>query len=121
MQGIRVEVRAEYRAGLLSDITRVLRENGLAARGEEAVKAGFYVRHLSGNIINNNQAEMELVDESMKKLEISSSPILVDLQIITNYIIASPEIIIISRPSHDHLSLANKLKSRIHRFSHNLF
>lgn len=57
-EGVRLELCAKNRVGLLSDITRVLRENGLAveradvaARGEKAVNA-FYVRDISGNSID---------------------------------------------------------------------
>lgn len=66
-EGVRVELRAENRVGLLSDITRVLRENGLAVvradvatEGDKSVNA-FYVRDISGNDV-----DMEFV-ESMKR------------------------------------------------------
>ena len=58
---------ADNRVGLLSDITRVLRENGLTVvradvetQGEKAINA-FYVRDMSGN-----KVDMEFI-ESMKK------------------------------------------------------
>ncbi|KAL6212048.1 hypothetical protein ACLB2K_017271 [Fragaria x ananassa] len=68
-EGIRLELHADDRMGLLSDITRVLRENGLAVvradvatQGEKAINA-FYVRDISGNEVVPN---MEFV-ESMKR------------------------------------------------------
>ncbi|XAR69392.1 [Protein-PII] uridylyltransferase [Bertholletia excelsa] len=66
-EGVRLELRAKSRVGLLSDITRVLRENGLvvlradiATQGEK-VDHAFYIRDVSGN-----EVDMEFV-ESMKK------------------------------------------------------
>lgn len=63
MQGVRLELSAADRVGLLSDITRVLRENGLAVvradvatQGEKAMNA-FYVRDLSGNEVDINCVE----------------------------------------------------------------
>ncbi|EPS62051.1 hypothetical protein M569_12742, partial [Genlisea aurea] len=54
-QGVRLEIHANDRLGLLSDITRVFRENGLsitraemAVRGENATGA-FYVKETSGD------------------------------------------------------------------------
>lgn len=58
MQGVRLKVCAYNRVGLLSDITRVLRENGLAVlradvatQGDKSVNA-FYVRDISGNNVD---------------------------------------------------------------------
>ncbi|CAN4097655.1 unnamed protein product [Withania somnifera] len=54
-EGIRLELCANNRVGLLSDITRVLRENGLAVvRADIATEGGrarniFYLRDISGN------------------------------------------------------------------------
>ncbi|XP_010520625.1 PREDICTED: ACT domain-containing protein ACR2-like [Tarenaya hassleriana] len=66
-EGVKVELCAQNRVGLLSDITRVLRENGLTivradveTQGQKSVNA-FYVRDISGNTI-----DMEFV-ESVKK------------------------------------------------------
>lgn len=58
LQGIRLELCANNRIGLLSDITRVLRENGLAVvRADIATEGGrarntFYLRDISGNNID---------------------------------------------------------------------
>ncbi|XP_060175507.1 ACT domain-containing protein ACR2 [Lycium barbarum] len=57
-EGIRLELCANNRVGLLSDITRVLRENGLAVvRADIATEGGrarniFYLRDISGNNID---------------------------------------------------------------------
>ncbi|XP_027180731.1 ACT domain-containing protein ACR2 [Coffea eugenioides] len=76
-EGIRLELRATNRVGLLSDITRVLRENGLAVvradiatQGENAVNA-FYVRDMSGNdvdmeFIKTMKREMGPIDLDVK-------------------------------------------------------
>ncbi|KAI4315093.1 hypothetical protein L6164_027939 [Bauhinia variegata] len=61
--GLRIEVCSENRAGLLSDVTRVFRENGLfvsrveiGTRGEKAV-GSFYVKDSSGQEVNPNIVE----------------------------------------------------------------
>lgn len=106
---------ADNRVGLLSDITRVLRENGLTVvradvetQGEKAVNA-LYVRDISGN-----EVDMVTFAESMKK-EIMG-PIALQVK---NETKGSPS----SSPPHDHhhrsrLSFGDILKSHIDRFSH---
>lgn len=71
--GVRLELSANNRVGLLSDITRILREHGLAVvradvatQGEKSVNA-FYVRDISGNNVDLNsiksiKTEMGAVD-----------------------------------------------------------
>ncbi|KAJ8558539.1 hypothetical protein K7X08_034068 [Anisodus acutangulus] len=57
-EGIRLELCANNRVGLLSDITRVLRENGLAVVRADIATEGerarniFYLRDISGNNID---------------------------------------------------------------------
>ncbi|PSR91846.1 ACT domain-containing protein [Actinidia chinensis var. chinensis] len=66
-EGVHLELCAKNRVGLLSDITRVLRENGLVVvRADIATHEGkavnnFYVRDISGNDV-----DMEFI-ESMKR------------------------------------------------------
>ncbi|RDY01980.1 ACT domain-containing protein ACR2, partial [Mucuna pruriens] len=67
-EGVRLELCADNRVGLLSDITRVLRENGLAVvradvetHGEKSVNA-FYVRDMSGN-----EVDVEYFSKSVKR------------------------------------------------------
>ncbi|GLT85310.1 hypothetical protein SLE2022_035020 [Rubroshorea leprosula] len=110
-EGVKLEVCADNRVGLLSDITRVLRENGLtvvradiATHGEKSVNA-FYVRDISGN---DADIDMDFV-ESVKK---EMGP--VDLEVKNNT----------TRPSTDDrtsqsFSLGGILKSQVERFSHN--
>lgn len=63
MQGIRLELCIEDRVGLLSDVTRIFRENGLSVtraevttRGSQAVNV-FYVTDASGNTVKNETIE----------------------------------------------------------------
>lgn len=116
-EGIRLELWAENRVGLLSDITRVLRENGLAVvradvatEGEKAVNA-FYVRDISGN----EEVDMELV-ESMKK---QISPIVLQVTTTTETHVRQTSPDRSSRAANFSLGLGDKLKSQIERFSHN--
>lgn len=62
-QGISLELCAKDRVGLLSEVTRVLRESGLAVTragintvGEQAVST-FYVRDASGNPVDMKTIE----------------------------------------------------------------
>lgn len=111
MQGVRLELCADNRVGLLSDITRVLRENGLtvvradvATQGEKAVNA-LYVRDISGN-----EVDMVTFAESMKK-EIMG-PIALQVK---NETKGSPS----TSPERSRLSLGDMLKSHLERLSHN--
>ncbi|KAI4316345.1 hypothetical protein L6164_024333 [Bauhinia variegata] len=110
-EGVRLELCAENRVGLLSDITRVLRENGLAVvradvetHGHNAVNA-FYVRDVSGNqvdvgyFVESVKREMGPIDLHIKN-EIRSS--------------SSPS----SSNSPARLSFGDMLRSRIERLSH---
>lgn len=63
LQGIKLELCGEDRVGLLSDVTRIFRENGLSVtraevttRGSQAVNA-FYVTDASGNPVKNETIE----------------------------------------------------------------
>lgn len=62
-QGLELELRTEDRVGLLSDITRVFRENGLSIRRAEiSAKGGkvmdsFYVSEMSGNAVEAKAVE----------------------------------------------------------------
>lgn len=69
VQGLRLELCAKDRVGLLSEVTRVLRENGLiVARagvttvGEQAMNV-FYIRDSSGNPVN-----MKTIEELRKEV-----------------------------------------------------
>lgn len=63
LQGLRLELCGEDRVGLLSDVTRIFRENGLSVtraevttRGSTAVNA-FYVIDSSGNQVKSETIE----------------------------------------------------------------
>ncbi|KAG5540875.1 hypothetical protein RHGRI_020948 [Rhododendron griersonianum] len=107
-EGVRLELCAKNRAGLLSDITRVLRENGLlvvradiATHGAKAVNA-FYVRDISGNDV-----DMEFIDQSMKR---QIGPI--DLAV------KKEKSMMPSLPDRPRFSIGDILKSQLKRFSH---
>lgn len=111
-EGIRLELRATNRVGLLSDITRVLRENGLAVvradiatQGEIAVNA-FYVRDMSGNNV-----DMEFI-KTMKR-EMGS----IDVDVKNETPILRPSSAGNGRPR---FSVGDILRSQIERVSHNI-
>lgn len=99
---------------MLSDITRVLRENGLvvvradvATQGEKSVNA-FYVRDISGNEV----VDMDFV-ESMKRELMGSNPIDVQVKNDTRIRPSSPE------RSSPLSNFGDMLKSQLERFSNN--
>ncbi|XAR64364.1 [Protein-PII] uridylyltransferase [Bertholletia excelsa] len=62
-EGIKLELRSEDRVGLLSDVTRIFRENGLSVsraevttRGSQAVNV-FYVTDVSGSQVKSQTLE----------------------------------------------------------------
>ncbi|KAF8393153.1 hypothetical protein HHK36_021394 [Tetracentron sinense] len=107
-EGIRLELCAHNRIGLLSDITRILRENGLAVvradvatQGENVINA-FYVRDVSGN-----EVDMEMVESMKREME----PIALQVRNKTPQRPNSPE--------RSRFWIGDMLKSQIERFSHN--
>lgn len=120
-QGVRLELSAENRVGLLSDITRVLRENGLSVvradvktQGEKAVNA-FYLKDILGNEVDTNV--VELVKKEMDDV--------IDFEVKNDggggsssqqgwCLSSSPP-----QRSPGLFSLGDVLKSQIQRFSHN--
>ncbi|PIA42328.1 hypothetical protein AQUCO_02000047v1 [Aquilegia coerulea] len=106
-EGVRLELRADNKVGLLSDITRSLREFGLAVvradvatKGEKATNA-FYVRTISGN-----EVDMKIVESLKKEMEPIALEVKIDL----------PRR---SLPGRARNSFGDMLKSQIERFSHN--
>jgi len=106
-EGVRLELCADNRVGLLSDITRVLRENGLTVvradvetQGGKAINA-FYVRDMSGN-----KVDMEFI-ESMKK---EMGPIALQVK---------NDTIRPSSPERTRFSFSHMLKDQIEWFSNN--
>ena len=114
-EGVLLRLRAENRLGLLSDITRVLRENGLAVvradvatQGEKAVNA-FYVRDISGN-----EVDMGFIKSMKKEMGLT------DLEVITTTTTTPTRTIGNISPHERHrFSFGDLLKSQIERFSHN--
>ncbi|KAE9599403.1 hypothetical protein Lal_00039409 [Lupinus albus] len=112
-EGVRLELCGDNRVGLLSDITRVLRENGLAVvradvetHGEKSVNA-FYVRDISGNDV-----DIEYFSKSVKR-EMGS---IVTLHVKNESTTSSSRRI--KKTSSSHLSFGGKLRSGIQRLSH---
>lgn len=110
MQGVRLELCADNRVGLLSDITRVLRENGLAVvradvetHGEKSVNA-FYVRDISGN-----EVDIEYFSKSVKR---EMGPI------VTLHVKNETSRRKTSSPETSPLSFGGKLRSGFERLSH---
>ncbi|RZB57111.1 ACT domain-containing protein ACR1 [Glycine soja] len=63
--GLKVDIRAENTTGLLSKVTRVIRENGLSitkvqigVEGDEMAVGSFHVANSSGQEVNPNIAEL---------------------------------------------------------------
>ena len=64
-QGLKVDIRAENTTGLLSKVTRVIRENGLSitkvqigVESDEMAVGSFCVANSSGQEVNPNIAEL---------------------------------------------------------------
>ncbi|XP_029125071.1 ACT domain-containing protein ACR2 [Cajanus cajan] len=115
-EGVRLELCADNRVGLLSDITRVLRENGLVVvradvetRGEKSVNA-FYVRDISGN-----EVDIEYFSKTVKR---EMGPI-VTLRVKNNDTSRrKPTTATASPKQSSPLSFGGMLRSRIERLSH---
>ncbi|TKY58126.1 ACT domain-containing protein ACR2 [Spatholobus suberectus] len=109
-EGVRLELCADNRVGLLSDITRVLRENGLVVvradvetHGEKSVNA-FYVRDISGNEI-----DIEYFSKSVKR---EMGPI------VTLHVKNDTSRRKTTSPKRSPLSFGDMLRYRIERLSH---
>ncbi|XP_047157089.1 ACT domain-containing protein ACR2 [Vigna umbellata] len=109
-EGVRLELCAENRVGLLSDITRVLRENGLVVvradvetHGEKSVNA-FYVKDISGN-----EVDVEYFSNSVKR---EMGPI------VTLHVKNDTTRRKTPSKSSPSLSFGGMLRSRIERLSH---
>lgn len=112
MQGLRLELCGEDRLGLLSDVTRIFRENGLSVtraevttRGSEAVNA-FYVIDSSGSQVKTEtiEAVRNAIGESILKVK--------ENEMLTN--LKSP------RQQTGGFSLGNLFRNRSEKFLYNL-
>ncbi|RYQ80949.1 hypothetical protein Ahy_Scaffold1g107008 isoform F [Arachis hypogaea] len=119
--GLRVDIRTKNRTGLLSNVTRVFRENGLSVsrveigtQGDNAV-GSFFVTDCSGQQVNPNIAELVRQEcggtvftdhKSPYRVPKSSSSSLLAMDETTNNLVAKPIV-----------SIGNMLWSQIERLS----
>ncbi|KAJ1399631.1 ACT domain [Sesbania bispinosa] len=116
-KGLTIDIRAQNRTGLLSNVTRVIRENGLSitraeigVEGEIAV-GSFYVTDSSGQNVNPNIAELVRREIGGSIVTVHNSPYMVP-QSRTMHEASSIEV----RPR---FSLGSMLWSQLERLSHN--
>uniref|UniRef100_A0A0D6QYN3 ACT domain-containing protein n=1 Tax=Araucaria cunninghamii TaxID=56994 RepID=A0A0D6QYN3_ARACU len=112
--GIRLELCTRDRVGLLSDITRIFRENGLSVtradvttRGDRAVNV-FYVTDASGNPVDMKIVEAIRKEIGHTYLQVKNAP-------------SSPRSCPIDNATEKpRFSFGSLLKSQIERFSYNI-
>lgn len=109
MQGIRLELCAEDRVGLLSDVTRIFREHGLSVaqaevttRGSQAVNV-FYVTDASGHPVKSETIEAVRKEIGLTVLRVKDE----------GYSKSPPE-------ERGRFSLGNIFRSRSEKFLYNL-
>lgn len=80
MQGLKLELSTGDRVGLLSDVTRIFRENGLtvtraevSTRGDEAVNT-FYVRDAAGSAVELRTLEAIRQEIGQTVLQVKGHP-----------------------------------------------
>ncbi|XP_027360687.1 ACT domain-containing protein ACR1-like [Abrus precatorius] len=117
--GLRVDIRTENRIGLLSNVTRVFRENGLSISrveigtdGEKAV-GSFFVTDSSGEEVNPNIAELVRQESGGTVVTDHKSPHRVP-QSSSSSVIRKTESIIETKPR---FSLGSMLWSHLERLS----
>lgn len=109
IQGIRLELCGEDRIGLLSDVTRIFRENGLSVtraevttRGSQAVNV-FYVTDASGNPVKSETIEAVRNEIGLTVLHVKDEA----------YLKSPPQ-------ESGRFSLGNIFRSRSEKFLYNL-
>ncbi|XP_023513709.1 ACT domain-containing protein ACR4-like isoform X2 [Cucurbita pepo subsp. pepo] len=109
-EGIRLELCSEDRAGLLSDVTRIFRENGLSVtradvttRGSQAVNV-FYVTDSSGSPV-----KIQMIEAIRKEIGLTILHVIDD-----ESCTKSPS------PESSRFSLGNLFRSRSGKFLYNL-
>ncbi|XP_038876085.1 ACT domain-containing protein ACR4-like isoform X1 [Benincasa hispida] len=109
-EGIRLELCSDDRAGLLSDVTRIFRENGLSVtraevttRGSQAVNV-FYVTDASGNPVKSEMIEAVRKEIGLTVLCVKDDEFCTKSQ----------------TPESSRFSLGNLFRSRSEKFLYNL-
>ncbi|XP_059066991.1 ACT domain-containing protein ACR3 [Cryptomeria japonica] len=112
-EGLRLELCTSDRVGLLSDITRIFRENGLSVtradvttRGDKAVNV-FYVTDASGNPV-----DMKIVEAMRKEIG--------DTILQVKNVPSSPRSCPIDTTEKPRFSFGSLLKSQLERISYNI-
>uniref|UniRef100_A0A2C9UMS0 ACT domain-containing protein ACR n=2 Tax=Manihot esculenta TaxID=3983 RepID=A0A2C9UMS0_MANES len=107
-EGIRLELCSEDRVGLLSEVTRIFRENGLSVtqaevttRGSQAVNV-FYVTDVSGHPVKSETIEVVRKEIGLTILRVNEDAQSTPLQ------------------EHRRFSFGNLFRSRSERFLYNL-
>lgn len=108
MQGMRLELCSDDRVGLLSEVTRIFRENGLSVtraevttRGSQAVNV-FYVIDASGHPVKSETIEVVRKEIGLTILRVNEDAQSTPLQ------------------EHRRFSFGNLFRSRSERFLYNL-
>ncbi|KAJ0248568.1 ACT domain-containing protein ACR2 [Hirschfeldia incana] len=119
-EGVKLELCAENRVGLLSDISRVLRENGLTVvradvetQGQKSLNA-FYVRDISGNKI-----DMEFVESVKKEMRPIHLEVKNEDSAEEDRVVSHEPLALAAAPQAHRFSLGEILRSQIERLSHN--
>ena len=106
--------------GLLSDITRVLRENGLAVvradvetQGEKAMNA-FYVKDISGNDVDREFTEPKKKEKFIELVKKEMGPNPIDLAV-KKEITSNPS----SPDQRPRFSVGDMVKNHVDRLSNN--
>lgn len=80
LQGLKLELSTGDRVGLLSDVTRIFRENGLtvtraevSTRGNKAINT-FYVRDTAGSLVELKTLEAIRQDIGQTVLQVKGHP-----------------------------------------------
>ncbi|XP_068651656.1 ACT domain-containing protein ACR2 isoform X2 [Aristolochia californica] len=109
-EGVRLEICTQDRVGLLSDVTRLLREHGLMVVRADVMTEGervineFYVRDISGNAVDMNVVESMRKEIEPLPLQVTHETLETDLGI----------------PGSYRQSLGDMLKSQIEKISQNI-
>ncbi|XP_057859520.2 ACT domain-containing protein ACR4 [Cryptomeria japonica] len=112
-EGLRLELCAGDRVGLLSDVTRIFRENGMSVtRAEVSTRGGkavnvFYVTDAAGNPVDSKTVEAVRREIGMTMLQVKE---------ISSTCVKSP----VTEPPPARFSLGNLFKSQSERFLYNL-